>query len=70
MQTIRISPIVNSLLSVIFLAVLASVAIMIVSTGYNDEVSHTCFRLLGTSGILLMARLFFQVEENEGEQAQ
>ena len=56
----RIVPFVNSLLVVTFLAVIASMAIMMTGTGYNDKVSHTCFILHATSGFLLLARAAFK----------
>lgn len=70
----RIVPFVNSLLIVTFFAVIASMAIMLISTGYIDKVSHSCFILHATSGFLLLARAAFKSDESEsegeGEQAQ
>ena len=67
----RIVPFVNSLLIVCFLSVIASMAIMLTSTGYNDKVSHSCFILHATAGFLLLARAAFKSDEGEeGEQMQ
>ena len=66
----RIVPFVNSLLIVCFLAVLASMAIMMTGTGYNDKVSHTCFILHAANGFLLLARAAFKSDEEEGEEVQ
>ncbi len=63
----RIVPFVNSLLVVTFLAVIASMAIMMTGTGYNDKVSHSCFILHATSGFLLLARAAFKSDESEEE---
>lgn len=70
----RIVPFVNSLLIVTFLAVIASMAIMLTSTGYIDKVSHSCFIIHAASGFLLLARAAFKSDEgeegeSEGEQA-
>jgi hypothetical protein len=61
-KTMRIVPFVNSLLIVGFLAVVASTALMMLSTGYNDKVSHTCFILHAANGFLLLARAAFKAE--------
>jgi hypothetical protein len=71
----RIVPFVNSLLIVTFLAVIASLVIMLTSTGYIDKVSHSCFILHVASGFLLLTRAAFKPDESEeekseGEQAQ
>ncbi|MBO9199886.1 MULTISPECIES: hypothetical protein [Niastella] len=70
----RIVPFVNSLLVVCFLAVIASMTIMLTSTGYNDKVSHSCFILHAAAGFLLLARAAFKQDEEgeseEGEQVQ
>jgi len=58
----RILPFVNSLLIVGFLAVVASTALMMLSTGYIDKVSHTCFILHAANGFLLLARAAFKPE--------
>jgi hypothetical protein len=58
----RIVPFVNSLLIVGFLAVVAATSFMMVSTGYNDKVSHTCFILHAANGFLLLARAAFKAE--------
>jgi hypothetical protein len=63
----RIVPFVNSLLVVTFLAVIASMAIMMAGTGYIDKVSHTCFILHAASGFLLLARAAFKSDESEEE---
>jgi len=60
--TMRILPFVNSLLIVGFLAVVASTALMMLSTGYIDKVSHTCFILHAANGFLLLARAAFKPE--------
>lgn len=65
----RIVPLVNSLLLVCFLAVVASMTIMITGTGYNDKVSHSCFILHATAGFLLLARAAFKSDE-EGEEGE
>jgi hypothetical protein len=51
----RLRPFVNTLLLVLFLAVIFSFAIML-SAGYSDKVTHTCFILHAASGFLLLAR--------------
>ncbi|MFL5743837.1 MAG: hypothetical protein ACJ751_04185 [Niastella sp.] len=61
----RIVPFVNSLLIVCFMAVIASMTIMLTSTGYNDKVSHSCFILHATAGFLLLARAAFKSDEGE-----
>ena len=63
----RIVPFVNSLLVVTFLAVIASMAIMMARTGYIDKVSHTCFILHAASGFLLLDRAAFKSDESEEE---
>ncbi|OQP50589.1 hypothetical protein A4H97_01750 [Niastella yeongjuensis] len=65
----RIIPFVNSLLIVCFLAVIASMTIMLTRTGYNDRVSHSCFILHAAAGFLLLARAAFKQDEGgEGEE--
>ena len=61
-KVMRIVPFVNSLLIVGFLAVVASTALMMLSTGYIDKVSHTCFILHAANGFLLLARAAFKPE--------
>jgi len=63
----RIVPFVNSLLLVCFLAVIASMVIMMTQTGYNDKVSHTCFIIHASAGFLLLTRAAFKSDEGEGE---
>ena len=63
----RIIPFVNSLLVVCFLAVFASMTIMLTSTGYIDKVSHSCFILHAAAGFLLLARAAFKQDEEGGE---
>jgi hypothetical protein len=71
LERMRIVPFVNSLLIVCFLAVIASMTIMLTSTGYNDKVSHSCFILHATAGFLLLTRAAFKSdEEGEGEEVQ
>jgi hypothetical protein len=69
----RIVPFVNSLLLVCFLAVIASMVIMMTQTGYIDKVSHSCFIIHATAGFLLLTRAAFKTdegEEGEGEKVQ
>ena len=47
------------------MAVIASMTIMLTSTGYNDKVSHSCFILHATAGFLLLARAAFKSDEGE-----
>jgi len=61
-KVMRIVPFVNSLLIVGFLAVVASTVLMMLSTGYIDKVSHTCFILHAANGFLLLARAAFKSE--------
>ena len=46
-----------------FLGVIVATAMMMVGTGFNDKVSHTCFILHATNGFLLLARAAFKSDE-------
>jgi len=59
----RFVPFLNSLLIVGFLAVVTATMLMMVGTGFNDKVSHTCFILHAANGLFLLARAAFKSDE-------